>query len=367
MEGLHPEQSATAGMLTAGQRFMHLVLAAAVLLSSALGILLVMRDTGTFFFAPETGGKPPAEVSVISATTGETDETETAGNGKSDTEALEEETETAAADATEGETAPERRYAEKKTGEETTVTITFADAILSNRLTGFRILLLEGHDNPDGDIVAEAETDQMGVVTFSVPAGAYTLVWEIPGFVDDYDNLTVGNDGERQEYYRDSVTDYVFWKWVIPCMQENGRYVVMEWKSTEDLDLCVFNARTKEFITIVNPMDSEENFLYHDDDSGTPGMEIVRINDAETSAVYAPYVRDGKSLQRGSYSSMEATGVRVSIYSGTELLTRQEADTAERAGLWNPCYIYEGRVYQEGSYIYDPGKYMWAAFDKSVY
>ena len=341
------------------------MLALAVLLSAALGILLVMRDTGRSFFTPDAGGTPPAEASPAAAVTVETDETDQTAETAETVETAE--TEPAPADAAEAGTVAERGRSGEGTGAETTVTITFADAMLSNRLSGHRIMLLDGHDNPDGDIVAEAETDQYGVATFSVPAGAYTLVWEIPGFVDDYDNLTVGNEGERQEYYRDSPTDYVFWKWVIPCMEENGRYIVMEWKSTEDLDLCVFNARTKEFITILNPTDSDGNFLYHDDDSGTPGMEIVRIGNAETSAVYAPYVRDGKSLQRGSYSSMEATGVRVSIYSGTELLTRQEADKAERAGLWNPCYIYEGRVYQEGSYVYDPGKYMWAAFDKSVY
>ena len=370
MEGSYKKRSVTGGLPSSGNLFTHLMLVLAVLLSASIGILLVMRDTGISPFVPGPGGKPPSDAALMSATTGETDEAEQAGNegtDRTDAGVTEQETETAAADATAGVTDAERKYAEKKAGEETALSITFAEAVLSGRLTGYRILLLEGHDNPEGDIVAEATTDRLGVAAFSVPAGAYTLVWEIPGYVEDYDNLTVGEAGERQEYYRDSATEYVFWKWVLPCMQENGRYVVLEWKGAEDLDLCVFNAGTKEFITVNTPADSDGNFLYHDDDAGSPGMEVIQINDAETSVVYAPYVRDGKSLQCGSYSAMEASGVRVSIYSGSKLLSRQEADRSERAGLWNPCYIYEGNVHQEGSYVYDPGKYMWAAFDKVVY
>lgn len=367
MEELHPDHTMQAGTVPSGHGFLHLMLVAAVLLSSALGILLVMRDTGTDLFAPKPGRPQTPAAAVVSTT-----EEEKPSGTEEQADPAEADAGTSASDASggasdAGEAATGRKYAEKKGGEETAVAITFADAIVSSRLTGHRVFLLEGYDNPGGAIVAEAETDHLGTAKFSVPDGGYTLVWDIPGFVKDYDNLTVGNEGERGEYYRDSATDYVFWKWILPVMQENGRYIVMEWKGAEDLDLCVFNARTKEFITVVNPMDSDGNFLYQDDYSGTPGMEVVKINDAASSAVYAPYVRDGKSLQRGAYSAMEATGVRVSIYSGTELLTRQEADTAERAGLWNPCYIYEGRVYQEGSYVYDPGKYMWAAFDKSAY
>ena len=237
MEGFYKERPATGGMLSAGQWFVHLMLVLAVLLSASIGILLVMRDTGTSPFTPKPDGRPPADVAVLSATEEKTDETVQAsgeGTDRTDAGVTERETETAGADATADVPGTERQYAERKAGEKTTVIITFADAFLSNRLTGYRIMLLEGNDNPEGDIVAEAETDHLGEVTFSVPAGDYTLVWEIPGFVEDYDNLTVGNAGERQEYYRDSATEYVFWKWVIPCMEESGRYVVMEWKSTEE-------------------------------------------------------------------------------------------------------------------------------------
>lgn len=245
------------------------------------------------------------------------------------------------------------------------IRITFADGFHHTGIEGTTAYLMAGRDNPTGEIIRTLKTDEKGNCKTSLPAGDYTLVFGDEAYYDGMENLSIGSlDGPGNDYISDSDESYEFWKFLLPRQGEGTICLVLEWKGNDDLDLCVFNATAKRYISALQPDDGAGCYLVEDDGDGSPGWEVIVIRDYTKSQVYTPYIRDGNSLMRGSLSAMEANGVRLSVLDHNGLLFSQEADPGEHAALWMPCYILDGKVIKDSVYEYDPAKYAWAAYSK---
>lgn len=230
------------------------------------------------------------------------------------------------------------------------LSLCFREVLYNEGLPDTRVILTGGNDNPHGEIIADFTTQSDGTVMTELEAGEYTLCWEAEGYFSGQENLTVSD------------TEINVVRHMIPVLTEQKAYVLIEWDSDRDLDLCVFNAQTKQYINIMSAVDDAGDFLFYDND-GADGYELICLNDY-TAGIYTVYVRDGASLLQGTESIMEAEGLTVSVYTADGLLYHAKADTEETAALWSAVYLHHGEAIELGDYIYDLTDYAWAVRDK---
>lgn len=218
-------------------------------------------------------------------------------------------------------------------------------------LENVTILVLNGHSNTDGEPLETLTTDGDGRASLALESGEYTLVWKKDGYYNGCRDLDVENE---------SVTVSTR---MLPLLSGHEAYILLQWASDLDLDLCVFNAQTNQYISITCPVDAAGNFLYGDN-TGEQGYELIHLKDY-LDGIYTIFVRDNNSLANGTGSSMEAGTVSVSVYVPDGLIYYKEADAAENAALWNPVYLYEGVATDLNSYIHDTADYPQLAQDKN--
>lgn len=230
------------------------------------------------------------------------------------------------------------------------LSLCFREVLYNEGLPDTRVILTGGYDNPDGEIIADFTTQSDGTVMTELEAGEYTLCWKAEGYYSGQENLTVSD------------TEINVVRHMIPVLTEQKAYVLIEWDSDRDLDLCVFNAQTRQYINIVSAVDDAGDFLFYDND-GADGYELICLNDY-TAGIYTVYVRDGASLLQGTESIMEAEGLTVSVYTADGLLYHAKADTEETAALWSAVYLHHGEAIELEDYIYDLTDYAWAVRDK---
>ena len=333
-----------------------LALSLTVVLAAMIGVIFVVREGGLALTGNDTQSTKEA-----SSAAPESDESVAEAGPETDA--------ASASSAETGESAASADASTADTEEQTyDVRITFADGFQYTRVEGTTVYLMEGKNNPAGEPVRTLKTDELGRAITTLPAGEYTLVWGDEIYYDGMDHITIGGpDGAGVDFCSDidnSGSAYIFWKYILPRQTGNTLCLVLEWKGSLDLDLCVFNATEKRYISMLSPEDGSGCYLVDDDAEGSPGWEVVVIRDYTKSDVYTPYIRDGDSLIHASLSAMEANGVRFSVLDHNGLLFSQEADPEERAPLWMPCYIYNGKVMTDSVYEYDPARYAWAAYTK---
>ncbi|MGN1159315.1 MAG: zinc-ribbon domain-containing protein [Lachnospiraceae bacterium] len=230
------------------------------------------------------------------------------------------------------------------------LSLCFREVIYNEGLSDVRVFLTSGYDNPDGEVISELTTQADGTAQTNVAAGEYTLCWEAGGYYSGHENLTV------------SGTEMNIVEHMLPVLTDRKSYVLIEWDSDRDLDLCVYNAQTDQYINITSAVDDTGSFLYCDN-SGEEGYELIYLGDY-TAGIYTVYVRDGASLSQGTNSTMESDGLTVSIYTADGLLYHEKADASETAALWSPVYLYQGEAFELEDYIYDLTDYAWATRDK---
>ena len=332
-----------------------LALLLTTVLAAVVCVFFVLRDN------TEESGNPSAATAFSSG--------EDAGSSEAVTAAEDNATDVASSDAADSASEePESPVTVTREEEAFDIRVTFADGFHHTRIEGTTAYIMEGRDNPAGEAIRTLTSDKMGRIRTSLPAGDYTLVFGDEAYYDGMENITIGApEGPGHDFISDSGSNssgYVFWKYLLPRQVGNSICLVLEWRGRDDLDLCVFNAGQKRYISAVQPQDGEGCYLVEDDGEGSPGWEVVVIKDFTRSDVYTPFIRDGNSLMRGSLSAMEANGVRLSVLDQNGLLFSQEANPEERAALWMPCYIHKGKVIRESVYEYDPAKYAWAAYSK---
>lgn len=219
-------------------------------------------------------------------------------------------------------------------------------------LSDVRVFLTDGHNNADGEVLAETTTLSDGTAEFdNLEKGDYTLCWQADGYFSSCRNLTV--DGTTQ-----TVNLHL-----LPLLSGQEAYILLSWSSDKDLDLCVYNAQTKQYINILHPADESGNFLYSDN-NGDKGYELIRLKDY-TAGIFTVYIQDYNSLQSNRESTMSADALSVSIYTPEGLVYHEEAAAEETSALWSPVYLYEGEPIGLGNYIYDLTDYTWTARDKN--
>ena len=232
-----------------------------------------------------------------------------------------------------------------------TMTLDFREVINNESLANVRVCFYEGYDNVDGDAIAEYETPDNGEILAQIPEGDYTVSWESDGYYGGYENITVNEDGER------------IVKRMLPVLTGQKAYILLEWDSDKDLDLCVYNAQIDQYIDTQSGVDTTGSFLYSDN-AGEEGYELICLGDY-TTGIYTIYVKDGECLRNGTDSTMETDNLRVSIYTAEGLAYRETAVSSESAALWNPVYLHDGTAEGLENYIYDLAQYAWATQDKN--
>lgn len=244
----------------------------------------------------------------------------------------------------------EKSRKEKET-EKQKLTVWFEEIINDSALPDVQVFVTEGYDNPDGELLYEAVSEEDGKAKLKLEEGEYTLCWEADDYYGGYENLTI----------TDSALTYT--KRMLPQLKAGNAYILVEWESDLDLDLCIYNAETDEYISITNAMDSLGNCLFADND-GQKGYELIRLDDY-MSGSYTVYVRDGNRLLQEADSTMSEQGLRISFYTADGLVYQKEASADEQAGLWSPFYLYDGQAVELDEYIYDMTDYRWAVRDKN--
>lgn len=232
-----------------------------------------------------------------------------------------------------------------------TTTLDFREVINNESLANVRVCFYEGYDNVDGDAIAEYETPDNGEILAQIPEGDYTVSWESDGYYGGYENITVNEDGGRMV------------KRMLPVLTGQKAYILLEWDSDKDLDLCVYNAQIDQYIDTQSGVDTTGSFLYSDN-AGEEGYELICLGDY-TTGIYTIYVKDGECLRNGTDSTMETDNLRVSIYTAEGLAYRETAASSESAALWNPVYLHDGTAEGLENYIYDLAQYAWATQDKN--
>lgn len=232
-----------------------------------------------------------------------------------------------------------------------TMTLDFREVINNESLANVRVCFYEGYDNVDGDAIAEYVTPDNGEILAQIPEGDYTVSWESDGYYGGYENITVNEDGER------------IVKRMLPVLTGQKAYILLEWDSDKDLDLCVYNAQIDQYIDTQSGVDTTGSFLYSDN-AGEEGYELICLGDY-TTGIYTIYVKDGECLRNGTDSTMETDNLRVSIYTAEGLAYRETAASSESAALWNPVYLHDGTAEGLENYIYDLAQYAWATQDKN--
>ena len=251
-------------------------------------------------------------------------------------------------DTTTDGTVEETEVSRSKKGE---VSFDFRSITTEESLEGVTILVMGGHSNTDGEPLETLTTDGDGRTSVELDPGEYTLVWKKDGYYNGCRDLDIENDAVTVSTH------------MIPLLSGNEAYILLQWASDLDLDLCVFNAQTNQYISITSPVDAAGNFLYGDN-TGEQGYELIHLKDY-LDGIYTIFVRDNNSLANGTGSSMEAGTVSVSIYVPDGLIYYKEADTSEDAALWNPAYLYEGAATDLNNYIHDTTDYPQLAQDKN--
>lgn len=219
-------------------------------------------------------------------------------------------------------------------------------------LSDVRVFLADGHNNADGEVLAETTTLSDGTAELdNLEKGDYTLCWQADGYFSSCRNLTVDGTPQTVNLH------------LLPLLSGQEAYILLSWNSDKDLDLCVYNAQTKQYINILHPADESGSFLYSDN-NGDKGYELIRLKDY-TAGIFTVYIQDYNSLQSNSESTMSADALSVSIYTPEGLVYHEEAAAGETSALWSPVYLYEGEPVGLGNYIYDLTDYTWAAHDKN--
>lgn len=223
-----------------------------------------------------------------------------------------------------------------------------------NQITAF---LSPGKDAPTTDSAYQLLVTGDGHVVSEAAEGDYTLSWHADGYYDGFVNVTIGKSVLTME------------KNLIPVLTDPRNCTIMlEWNGDRDLDLVLFDAHTRQYVNILNPIEAG-NFLFQDE-TANRRCEVIRIADCTLPQVYTVYVRDDLLLRNiaseSTISMMERDGVSVTVATAAGIIAYKQANKDSTSALWCPLYVYEGNAYPMDNYITDYTNEAWAFYDKTV-
>lgn len=217
-------------------------------------------------------------------------------------------------------------------------------------IEGADVSLIKGFDS-DGEAVYKATTaGDGGAVIENVEPGEYTVIFEKDGFAKSKENVNIGDGAVVKNY-------------MVQRPTEGDVAVKVTWEGDQDIDLCFFNATSKERISYGNPIDTYGSFIYSDNKD--THFEMVYLRDINNGDVRSLYVVDAGAAENNQSSSMESDGVKISVYEGDECIYEKQANTGKTENVWYSFYLYEGEVYDVDEY-YNAGSdgYDWALLSK---
>lgn len=134
-------------------------------------------------------------------------------------------------------------------------------------------------------------------------------------------------------------------KWMLPCAEGNSMYILAEWESEEDFDLCVFDEQSGNCIGKEAVLENAGSFLY-EDNSGETGYELVYLEDGFAGS-YTVYVKDCERIAENQENGRgerkpDSAGVTIEIYSAGGLLYGKESDG--QAPLWKCASLSDGAL-----------------------
>ena len=228
------------------------------------------------------------------------------------------------------------------------------NAVGNRALSGVRVEVILGYDNPEGEIIYRAMTGAEGKTVLNIPYGEYTVKWYKNEYYGGCQNLQVR---EKEVFVN---------QYLLPYAKENSMYILAEWESEEDLDICVY--LEQDWKDIGREVTMEEKWASRcDGDQGENRRELVYLKDGVTSN-YTIYVRDWGETEGDHDGGIKEVagnieGLTVSIYAEEGLIYKKEPD--EQAPLWKCAYLSNGRVEEQDEYIYTLEDYAWAQRDKN--
>lgn len=236
-------------------------------------------------------------------------------------------------------------------GKKSQMMIFAGNAVSGEQLSDVSIALIQGRDNPLGESFCQIDISVNEETVFKLPYGEYTIQWSADGYYTSYQNVEVS---EKETLVKE---------WLVPILEENTAYILVEWETEIDIDLCVYNEQTGRCIGKETAFEDAGSFSYGDD-SGTKGYELVFLQDYDRNE-YGVYVKSNPYPEENQTSSRGAEKITVSIYTPNGLLYQRESDSIQEITLWHCADIRDGQIKEWDEYISDLTEYAWAARDKA--
>ena len=219
----------------------------------------------------------------------------------------------------------------------------------SYNLTGTNVFVYEG-TNTEGEPDYTACAEDGTVSIHDMEAGEYTVICERDGYYMQEQTVRLEEgDTEDLSFYM-----------LAELADEKAAYVYLTWEGNQDLDLCLFNSKWKQYVTIESPKDGADEFVYGDNDAAI-GFEMLYIPDITASVSRTVYVVDPKAIREGVESGMENDGLRIRVITSSGVIYDEIADDEKTSPLFIPFYIYGGEIRTDvgDRYMYDMSNYGW--------
>ena len=202
---------------------------------------------------------------------------------------------------------------------------------------------------PLSDVLVEFKKDGEVVYSDTTVNGTLKAKGLEPG---DYMIRYTGADLFGDEYKitlepGDNETDTVL---LARIEDPEAAYVFITWEGSQDIDACMYNSSTGQYVKYDNPVDDMGNFIYQDNNAFR-GYEILYVRDRNADYDHIIYVMDQASVQTGEPSDMEADGLRVRVYTIDGLIEDTSADKEKDAALFSPGSITEGEFEKNAVYV----------------
>ena len=219
----------------------------------------------------------------------------------------------------------------------------------SYNLTGTNVFVYEG-TNTEGEPDYTARAEDGTVSIHDMEAGEYTVICERDGYYMQEQTVRLEEgDTEDLSFYM-----------LAELADEKAAYVYLTWEGNQDLDLCLFNSKWKQYVTIETPKDGADEFVYGDNNAAI-GFEMLYIPDITASVSRTVYVVDPKAIREGVESGMENDGLRIRVITSSGVIYDEIADDEKTSPLFIPFYIYGGEIRTDvgDRYMYDMSNYGW--------
>lgn len=194
------------------------------------------------------------------------------------------------------------------------------------------IKIMEGYNNPEGIVLAEGVTNELGALVMPLKAGCYTAKAVKDGYYDSYFNVTVYKDSNMVIGY------------MVPKYDDDKYTVLATWKPEGlDLDLRAISSYGKRHIIA--------NY-----DSKGETAEVMKIENSSND-VFKLYLYDFTDCVGGDYGSYNMSNGRASItvYSKDGLIDMISVPPGQGGVVWEAFSLYNNKIVPINNLMYTIG------------